>query len=155
MASVDQTVLQFFPSSTSMSAKVDPLVIFNICDCFVRRPDQAERVIRTLLGSVLRDGPSIFVIRMSFRTTNRLTRIPFVCGGRNLGEALRQIREGPVMIRTKHEAETGIIRFALASHSTDSYCYSNTRESNNQTIANALLIKRLQELKMDIERLQL
>ncbi|KAL9992810.1 putative eukaryotic translation initiation factor 3 subunit F, MPN domain-containing protein [Helianthus debilis subsp. tardiflorus] len=56
MASPDQTVLQFFPLSTSLSAKVHPLVIFNICDCFVRRPDQAERVIGTLLGSVLSDG---------------------------------------------------------------------------------------------------
>ncbi|CAK9135733.1 unnamed protein product [Ilex paraguariensis] len=56
MASSDQTVLQFTPSSTSFSAKVHPLVIFNICDCYVRRPDQAERVIGTLLGSVLPDG---------------------------------------------------------------------------------------------------
>ncbi|BBG98041.1 eukaryotic translation initiation factor 2 [Prunus dulcis] len=43
-------------SSSSLSAKVHPLVIFNICDCYVRRPDQAERVIGTLLGSVLPDG---------------------------------------------------------------------------------------------------
>lgn len=56
MASTDQTVLQFFPSPASLTAKVHPLVIFNICDCFVRRPDQAERVIGTLLGSVLPDG---------------------------------------------------------------------------------------------------
>nr|XP_043632231.1 eukaryotic translation initiation factor 3 subunit F-like [Erigeron canadensis] len=56
MAASDQTILQFFPLSTSLSAKVHPLVIFNICDCFVRRPDQAERVIGTLLGSVLPDG---------------------------------------------------------------------------------------------------
>ncbi|XP_031099190.1 eukaryotic translation initiation factor 3 subunit F [Ipomoea triloba] len=57
MASSDQTVLQISsPSSTTLSARVHPLVIFNICDCFVRRPDQAERVIGTLLGSVLPDG---------------------------------------------------------------------------------------------------
>lgn len=30
-----------------------PLVLFNICDCYVRRPDQAERVIGTLLGSTV------------------------------------------------------------------------------------------------------
>lgn len=56
MASSELTVLQFTPSPTSLSAKVHPLVIFNICDCFVRRPDQADRVIGTLLGSVLPDG---------------------------------------------------------------------------------------------------
>ncbi|KAL2541630.1 Eukaryotic translation initiation factor 3 subunit F [Abeliophyllum distichum] len=56
MASSGQTVLQFSSSSTSISARVHPLVIFNICDFYVRRPDQAERVIGTLLGSVLPDG---------------------------------------------------------------------------------------------------
>lgn len=33
--------------------------------------------------------------------------IPFVCGARNLGEALRRIAEGASMIRTKGEAGTG------------------------------------------------
>jgi pyridoxal 5'-phosphate synthase pdxS subunit len=36
-------------------------------------------------------------------------RIPFVCGCRNLGEALRRISEGAAMIRTKGEAGTGDI----------------------------------------------
>jgi pyridoxal 5'-phosphate synthase pdxS subunit len=35
--------------------------------------------------------------------------VPFVCGARNLGEALRRIDEGAVMIRTKGEAGTGNI----------------------------------------------
>ncbi|GFY82129.1 eukaryotic translation initiation factor 2 [Actinidia rufa] len=56
MALSSQTVLQFASSPASLSSKVHPLVIFNICDCYVRRPDQAERVIGTLLGSVLPDG---------------------------------------------------------------------------------------------------
>ncbi|MHB1523915.1 MAG: pyridoxal 5'-phosphate synthase lyase subunit PdxS [Candidatus Dormibacteria bacterium] len=34
-------------------------------------------------------------------------KIPFVCGARNLGEALRRISEGAAMIRTKGEAGTG------------------------------------------------
>ncbi|MBU5449759.1 pyridoxal 5'-phosphate synthase lyase subunit PdxS [Acetivibrio sp. MSJd-27] len=34
-------------------------------------------------------------------------KIPFVCGARNLGEALRRIGEGASMIRTKGEAGTG------------------------------------------------
>ncbi|GMI84896.1 Arabidopsis thaliana eukaryotic translation initiation factor 3 subunit F [Hibiscus trionum] len=57
MEAGDRTVLQFSTQSTAnLSAKVHPLVVFNICDCYVRRPDQAERVIGTLLGSVLSDG---------------------------------------------------------------------------------------------------
>jgi pyridoxal 5'-phosphate synthase pdxS subunit len=35
--------------------------------------------------------------------------VPFVCGARNLGEALRRIGEGAAMIRTKGEAGTGDI----------------------------------------------
>ena len=34
-------------------------------------------------------------------------RVPFVCGARNLGEALRRIGEGAAMIRTKGEPGTG------------------------------------------------
>lgn len=34
-------------------------------------------------------------------------KVPFVCGARNLGEALRRIKEGAAMIRTKGEAGTG------------------------------------------------
>ncbi len=34
-------------------------------------------------------------------------KVPFVCGCRNLGEALRRIKEGAAMIRTKGEAGTG------------------------------------------------
>jgi pyridoxal 5'-phosphate synthase pdxS subunit len=40
-------------------------------------------------------------------------RIPFVCGCRNLGEALRRISEGAAMIRTKGEAGTGDISEAV------------------------------------------
>ncbi|MGI8552917.1 MAG: pyridoxal 5'-phosphate synthase lyase subunit PdxS [Dehalococcoidia bacterium] len=38
-----------------------------------------------------------------------LYKVPFVCGCRNLGEALRRIAEGAAMIRTKGEAGTGDI----------------------------------------------
>ncbi len=39
----------------------------------------------------------------------RSFKIPFVCGARNLGEALRRIGEGAAMIRTKGEAGSGDI----------------------------------------------
>src|SRR6187431_1117964 len=40
-------------------------------------------------------------------------RVPFVCGCRNLGEALRRINEGAAMIRTKGEAGTGNVVSAV------------------------------------------
>jgi pyridoxal 5'-phosphate synthase pdxS subunit len=40
-------------------------------------------------------------------------KVPFVCGCRNLGEALRRIAEGAAMIRTKGEAGTGDVSQAV------------------------------------------
>src|SRR5262245_13163969 len=39
--------------------------------------------------------------------------VPFVCGCRNLGEALRRVGEGAAMIRTKGEAGTGDVEEAV------------------------------------------
>ncbi len=42
-----------------------------------------------------------------YHINKRDFKVPFVCGARNLGEALRRIMEGACMIRTKGEAGTG------------------------------------------------
>lgn len=42
-----------------------------------------------------------------FQIEKRVFKTPFVCGCRDLGEALRRIHEGAAMIRTKGEAGTG------------------------------------------------
>ena len=44
-----------------------------------------------------------------FHVNKHLFSIPFVCGARDLGEALRRIGEGAAMMRTKGEAGTGNI----------------------------------------------
>lgn len=43
----------------------------------------------------------------NYHINKRDFNIPFVCGARNLGEALRRIGEGAMMMRTKGEAGTG------------------------------------------------
>ena len=43
----------------------------------------------------------------AFHVNKTAFKVPFVCGARNLGEALRRIGEGAAMIRTKGEAGTG------------------------------------------------
>jgi len=48
-----------------------------------------------------------------YHVDKRLFTIPFVCGCRNLGEAIRRIWEGAAMIRTKGEAGTGNIVEAI------------------------------------------
>ncbi len=42
-----------------------------------------------------------------FHINKRTFKVPFVCGARDLGEALRRVDEGAAMIRTKGEAGTG------------------------------------------------
>ncbi|MHB1421321.1 MAG: pyridoxal 5'-phosphate synthase lyase subunit PdxS [Bacillota bacterium] len=42
-----------------------------------------------------------------YHINKHVFRVPFVCGARNLGEALRRIGEGAAMIRTKGEPGTG------------------------------------------------
>ena len=42
-------------------------------------------------------------------TTSSAFKVPFVCGAKDLGEALRRIAEGATMIRTKGEPGTGDI----------------------------------------------
>lgn len=42
-----------------------------------------------------------------FHVNKHLFAVPFVCGARDLGEALRRIGEGAAMVRTKGEAGTG------------------------------------------------
>ena len=42
-----------------------------------------------------------------FHVNKNEFKVPFVCGARNLGEALRRLREGAAMIRTKGEPGTG------------------------------------------------
>jgi pyridoxal 5'-phosphate synthase pdxS subunit len=72
---------------------------------------------------------------------NKFT-VPFVCGCRNLGEALRRIAEGAAMLRTKGEAGTGnvveAVRHARAVNKeirmvgvmddTEMYSYAKVRE---------------------------
>jgi len=48
-----------------------------------------------------------------YHINKREFKAPFVCGARDLGEALRRIYEGAMMIRTKGEAGTGDINQAI------------------------------------------
>ena len=49
-----------------------------------------------------------------YHIDKRQFRVPFVCGARNLGEALRRIAEGATMIRTKGEPGTGDVVQAVS-----------------------------------------
>ncbi|KAI0068663.1 vitamin B6 biosynthesis protein [Artomyces pyxidatus] len=57
-------------------------------------------------------------------------KVPFVCGAKNLGEALRRISEGAAMIRTKGEAGTGNVMEAVRHQRTVS---SEIRKASTMT----------------------
>jgi len=82
-------------------------------------------------------------------------KVPFVCGARNLGEALRRIGEGAAMIRTKGEAGTGNVVEAVRHMRTITSEIRNIINLGNEelmTVAKSLgapyeLVKRLREEK--------
>ncbi|MCD6382896.1 MAG: pyridoxal 5'-phosphate synthase lyase subunit PdxS [Thermoplasmata archaeon] len=67
-----------------------------------------EAQILEALGVDMIDESEVLTPADPFHHVNKKQfRVPFVCGARNLGEALRRIDEGAAMIRTKGEAGTG------------------------------------------------
>ena len=61
-------------------------------------------------------------------------KVPFVCGARNLGEALRRINEGAAMIRTKGEAGSGNIVEAVKHMRTINEEISNLSNMNDNQL---------------------
>lgn len=64
-------------------------------------------------------------------------KAPFVCGARNLGEALRRINEGASMIRTKGEAGTGNVVEAVRHQKTMMRDIANLKNMNETEILKA------------------
>ena len=68
----------------------------------------AEAQILEALGVDMVDESEVLTPADPFHHVDKKAfKVPFVCGARNLGEALRRIEEGAAMIRTKGEAGTG------------------------------------------------
>jgi len=68
----------------------------------------AEAQILQALAVDMIDESEVLTPADPFRHVDKKAfKIPFVCGARNLGEALRRVEEGAAMIRTKGEAGTG------------------------------------------------
>jgi pyridoxal 5'-phosphate synthase pdxS subunit len=72
-----------------------------------------EAQILETLGVDMVDESEVLTPADQFHIDKTKFTIPFVCGARNLGEALRRIAEGAAMIRTKGEAGTGDVSHAV------------------------------------------
>lgn len=73
-------------------------------------------------------------------------KLPFVCGARNLGEALRRINEGAAMIRTKGEPGTGNIIEAVKHIN-----LINEEIENLKKLSNRALQKEAEKMKVSFE----
>ena len=98
----------------------DPAIIESIIDS-VTIPVMAkarighfvEAQILEAIGVDMVDESEVLTPADEFHIDKTKFTIPFVCGARNLGEALRRITEGAAMIRTKGEAGTGDVSQAV------------------------------------------
>jgi pyridoxal 5'-phosphate synthase pdxS subunit len=81
--------------------------------------------------------------------------IPFICGARDLGEALRRINEGAAMIRTKGEAGTGDVKEAVRHMRTIMSAIRELKgKSSEELIQVARKIEAPIELVIDTARLE-
>ena len=76
-------------------------------------------------------------------------KVPFVCGARNLGEALRRINEGACMIRTKGEAGTGNVVEAVRHQKTMMKDIEELKE-----LTYSQLIRKANEMRVPVELLK-
>jgi len=76
-------------------------------------------------------------------------KAPFVCGARNLGEALRRIHEGAAMIRTKGEAGSGNIVEAVRHMKMIVSEIEEIKNSNKKTLK-----EKSEEMRVPIELVQ-
>src|ERR1700732_2829242 len=67
------------------------------------------RILATLEVDYIDESEGLTPADEEHHIDKRNYKVPFVCGARNLGEALRRIAEGAAMIRTKGEAGSGNI----------------------------------------------
>jgi len=104
-------------ASGGVARMADPAVVQQIMDAVTipvmakcRIGHFAEAQILEALGVDMIDESEVLTVAdEEAHVDKRKFKIPFVCGSRDLGEALRRIDEGAAMIRTKGEAGTGNI----------------------------------------------
>lgn len=93
---------------TIISAIMDTVSIPVMAKCRIGHFVEAQ-VLESLGVDFLDESEVLTPADESYHIWKHDFKIPFVCGCRDLGEALRRIAEGAAMIRTKGEAGTGNI----------------------------------------------
>jgi pyridoxal 5'-phosphate synthase pdxS subunit len=102
-------------SAGGVARMADPMKIQEIMDAVTvpvmakcRIGHEAEaRALESLGVDMIDESEVLTPADPFFHVNKRAFEVPFVCGARNLGEAVRRTWEGAAMIRTKGEAGTG------------------------------------------------
>ncbi|MHB1404115.1 MAG: pyridoxal 5'-phosphate synthase lyase subunit PdxS [Desulfitobacteriaceae bacterium] len=102
-------------SAGGVARMADPTIILEIMDA-VTIPVMAKarighfaeaQILETLGVDYIDESEVLTPADEEYHINKKVFGVPFVCGARNLGEALRRIAEGAAMIRTKGEPGTG------------------------------------------------
>jgi pyridoxal 5'-phosphate synthase pdxS subunit len=120
----------------------DPLIILEIMDSVtipvmakVRIGHFVEAEILQALGVDMIDESEVLTPADESHIDKRRFTIPFVCGARDLGEALRRINEGAAMIRTKGEAGTGDVKEAVRHMKLIMGCIRELKGKNDEELS--------------------
>ena len=107
-------------SQGGVARMADPQIVCEIIDSVTIPVMAKARIGHTMearileaIGADMLDESEVLTPADEFHIDKTEFTVPFVCGARNLGEALRRIAEGAAMIRTKGEAGTGDVREAV------------------------------------------
>lgn len=102
-------------SAGGVARMADPSIILKIMDA-VTIPVMAKarighfveaQILESLGADYIDESEVLTPADENYHIDKNAFKVPFVCGARNLGEALRRIGEGAAMIRTKGEPGTG------------------------------------------------
>ncbi|NIA11766.1 MAG: pyridoxal 5'-phosphate synthase lyase subunit PdxS [Nitrospiraceae bacterium] len=131
----------------------DPQIICEIIDSVsipvmakARIGHTMEARILEAIGADMIDESEVLTPADEFHIDKIKFTVPFVCGARNLGEALRRIAEGAAMIRTKGEAGTGDVREAVRHTKLIMGSIRSLKGKNNEE-----LIKVAREIEAPVE----
>src|ERR1700690_803869 len=100
------------PPASTIRGNQEAGTIPGVAKCRIGRSAEA-RVLEALKVDFIDESEVLTPADEVNHVYKRDFTVPFVCGCRNLGEALRRIGEGAAMIRTKGEAGTGDVVHAV------------------------------------------
>ncbi|WP_457590948.1 pyridoxal 5'-phosphate synthase lyase subunit PdxS [Geoglobus sp.] len=131
-------------ASGGVARMADPKIIQEIMDAVtipvmakVRIGHYAEARALEAIGVDMIDESEVLTPADPFyHIDKRKFTVPFVCGARSLGEAVRRIWEGAAMIRTKGEAGTGNVVEAVRHMRMMNYAIERVKDMDDHTLYN-------------------